>query len=469
MAQRIIERQLPCNIEAEKGILGSIIIDPEAITLIGDLLSPVDFYRDAHRVIFEAIMHLYEQEEPADFITLCDELERRNQLQEAGCEQMGGASYISSLANGVPTSGNIEYYARIVKETAILRSLIGAGGKIVEWSYNEKSAEVALEKSQQLLYEIGQGQSEGDFTSAETLVDGYLDKLCSMRKSSEEQLAGLSTGFPRLDYLTGGFQKTDLIILAARPGVGKSSWALSVAYHAAINEGKRVGIFTLEMGKEQWIQRLISIDTGIPTHRLRTMQIRDEEWPTLMASRERLATSTLQINDVGGISIATLRSKALRAHAKHPFDLFIVDYIQLVKGTNKDRVLEIGEISMGLKNMAKELNVPVLALAQLSRAVENRQVKIPQLSDLRESGSLENDADIVAFIYRDEIYNPESPRKGIADIIIAKHRNGPTGEVQLGFIKEQTLFVPLTEERTRTLSIVPRSDEDVRESWEDER
>ncbi len=435
-----VEKLLPQNIEAECGVLGSIIIDPEAIVQVADFLFPDDFYRDAHRSIYEVILQLYEQREAADFITICDELERRNKL-----EDVGGASYITSLINQVPTSGNVEFYGHIVERNCILRRLIHAAGQIAAIAYEENDADVALDKAEQLIFNISQRHARSDFSLLRDLLSEYMNKLDQLHER-RGTIVGVPTGFSDLDRLTGGLQKSDLIILAARPAVGKTSLALSLAHNTAIKHQRSVAIFSLEMSKEQLVQRLLSMDAGVDQQRLRTGWIEDDEWERITYSMGTLSEANIWIDDTAGISSIEMRSKARRLQAEHGIDLIIVDYLQLMQSVsgggkrNENRVQEISEISRNLKGLARELNMPVLALAQLSRAVESRQSKVPQLSDLRESGSIEQDSDIVMFIYRDDVYNPESERKNIADIIVAKHRNGPVGEISLYFQASQTRF-----------------------------
>ena len=434
-----MEKLLPQNIEAECGVLGSIIIDPEAIVQVSDFLHADDFYRDAHNTIYEVILQLYEEHEPADFITICDELERRNKLEE-----VGGASYITSLINQVPTSGNVEFYARIVERTAILRRLIHAAGQIAAIAYEEGDADIALDKAEQLIFNISQRHARSDFTHMRDVLAEYMNKLDKLHER-RGTIVGVPTGFTDLDRITGGLQKSDLIVLAARPGIGKSSLALSLAHNAALKYYTSIAVFSLEMSKDQLAQRLLSMDAGIDQQRLRTGIIEEDEWDRIVYAMDTLSESNIWIDDTAGISTMEMRSKARRLQAEHGIDLIIVDYLQLMQATiggkrNENRVQEISEISRSLKGLARELNIPVLALAQLSRAVESRQSKVPQLSDLRESGSIEQDSDIVMFIYRDDLYNQESERKNIADIIIAKHRNGPIGEISLYFQASQTRF-----------------------------
>ncbi len=434
-----VEKLLPQNIEAECGVLGSIIIDPEAIVQVSDFLHADDFYRDAHHTIYEVILQLYEEHEPADFITICDELERRNRLEE-----VGGASYITSLINQVPTSGNVEFYARIVERTSILRRLIHAAGQIAAIAYEEGDADIALDKAEQLIFSISQRHTRSDFTHMRDVLVEYMNKLDKLHER-RGTIVGVPTGFTDLDRITGGLQKSDLIVRAARPGIGKTSLSLSLAHNTALKYHNSIAVFSLEMSKDQLAQRLLSMDAGIDQQRLRTGIIEEEEWDRIVYAMDTLSESNIWIDDTAGISTMEMRSKARRLHAEHGIDLIIVDYLQLMQATiggkrNENRVQEISEISRSLKGLARELNIPVLALAQLSRAVESRQSKVPQLSDLRESGSIEQDSDIVMFIYRDDVYNQESERKNIADIIIAKHRNGPVGEISLYFQASQTRF-----------------------------
>ena len=703
-----MEKLLPQNIEAEAGVLGSIIIDPEAIVQIADFLYAEDFYRDAHRTIYEVILRFYEQHQPADFITICDELERVNKLND-----VGGPAYVTSLINMVPTSGNVEYYGRIVERTAILRRLIHAAGEIAATAYEEGDANIALDKAEQLIFSISQRHARADFSSISELLSDYMNKLEQLHER-RGAIVGVPTGFSDLDRMTGGLQRSDLIILAARPAMGKcmASWtliddpttgervtieecvrrqiprvyglshegrvrptaishwvdsgiqpcyrvqtrlgrnvdvtghhpfltvqgwqplhdlqvgqhiavptavpafgkneswsleqvrllahsiieqssqepipanvwtwskkyfaqflhtllegvghidrtrsaetllfnlpsqqvasdiqhaftrlgiislldtneqqgwcitidhvesvqkyqreigqiaassdkatasfddraiywdeilsieaigehqvydltvpdganfvaqdifvhntslALSLAHNSALKHKQSVAVFSLEMSKEQLVQRLLSMDAGVDQQRLRTGWIEDDEWERIIYSMGTLSEATIWIDDTAGISTMEMRSKARRLQSEHGVDLIIVDYLQLMQSSpgtarNKNREQEISEISRNLKGLAREINVPVMALAQLSRAVESRSSKIPQLSDLRESGSIEQDADIVMFIYRDDVYNPESERKNIADIILAKHRNGPVGEVSLYFQASQTRF-----------------------------
>jgi replicative DNA helicase len=441
--ERSAETLLPQNIEAEQGVLGSIIIDPGALDKVVRFLRPEDFYRDTHRLIYESIVRVSSQHTPADFLTVCDDLERMGQL-----ENVGGASYITSLINQVPTSGNVEYYGHIVERASILRRLIHVAGQIAALAYEYQGADIAdaLTQTEQLVFEISQRYllgSASDISMTE-LMDIYATQL-EHRYRNRGRITGVPTGYADLDHLLAGLQRSDLILLAARTSLGKTQFALNVAYNTA-RAGHRVGIFSLEMGKEQLAQRFVAMESRVEQQRLRSGWIEDEEWATLVAAMDRLAELGIYIDDFPGISLHQMRSRARQWVLEHGVELLIVDYLQLVTGENRryeTREQEVGSISRGLKGLARELNVPVLALAQLSRALETRQVKVPQLSDLRESGALEQDSDVVMFIYRDEVYNPETTRPHQADIIVAKQRNGPTGEIALYFNQSQGRFYNL--------------------------
>lgn len=435
-----MEKLLPQNIDAECGVLGSILIDPEAIVLIASTLQAHDFYRDAHRKIYDAIVYLNQHDQPADFITLCNELEGRGQL-----EDVGGASYITSLVNQVPTSGNVEYYANIVSGKGQLRDTIHASGLVAAEAYEpDADAEEVLNNAQQKFFEIALRQQRGNgFTSSSAIMDSRMNRLDYLQQH-RGAIIGVPTGFTDLDRMTGGLQRSDLIVLAARPGVGKTSLALSLAANAALKYKQRVGVFSLEMSKEQLGDRLISMVARVDQSRMRTGWLGDADWAKVVDASDRIAEAPIWIDDTAGISTMEMRSKARRLQAEQGVDLIIVDYLQLmVAGSGKkheNRVQEVSEISRNLKGLARELNVPVLALSQLSRSVENRQSKVPQLSDLRESGSIEQDSDIVMFIYRDDVYNPSAENKHTAALILAKHRNGPIGELSLYWNPQETRF-----------------------------
>ncbi len=399
------EKLLPQNVEAEAGVLGSLLIDPDAMAQIADFLLPEDFYREAHRIIYQAISDLYETNTPADLITLTDELARRGNLEEAG-----GASYVSSLANQVPTSANIESYAHIVERTAILRRLIHAAGQIAGVAYNEPDANVALDQAEKLIFNVSQRISHAEFEHIRDTLEVYLDKLGQLH-ARRGDIVGVATGFSDLDKITGGLQRSDLIILAARPAVGKTSLALSVAHNASLRYKHGIAIFSLEMSAEQLVARFLSMDANVDQQRLRTGFIDDDEWERIIQSVGNLSEANIYIDDTPGISLMEMRSKARRLKMERGFDLIIVDYLQLMQGTvnsngrgNENRVQEISAISRGLKELARELDVPVLALSQLSRAVESRTDKKPQLSDLRESGCLTGDTPV--YLPDEGVYQP---------------------------------------------------------------
>lgn len=429
-----MDKLLPLSIEAEQGVLGSLILDPEAIAEIIDMLSPEDFYRDAHRDIYRAIRRLYNNRQPADFITLCDELASRAKL-----EQVGGASYVTSLVNCVPTSGNIAHYAQIVQKKATCRRLVHAAGKIAATAYEE--ADNALELAEQLIYEVSEGTVSSDLVSLSTVIGRYIDRL-DIGQRQYGRLAGISTGFDDLDFLLGRMQPSELIIVGGRPGTGKTSLALNIAYHAIFRQQCNIAIFSLEMSHDELARRLVSMQTGIDSQQLRTRRLQSEDWELVATAAGLLSDDHCYIDESGDLSIAFIRSKARRHKTKHGLDLIIVDYLQLMHADMEEkrennRVQEIGKISRGLKQLAKELDVPVLALASLNRAVEGRGDARPRLSDLRESGSIESDADVVMFI---------SIMKDTGSLVnIAKHRNGPVGDVYLRFDAKLTKFTSTSE------------------------
>jgi len=439
LQERVLDRLPPNNSEAEQSVLGSLLIDREAIVRIRPSLNPEDFYRGAHREIYAAIVDLYDKREPADLTTLPDELQRRGRLDD-----VGGLAYLTTLLSIVPTAAHVEYYAGIVKREATRRRLIDAGSTIVTIGYNDDLELIdALDKSEKLIFDVSQDRLERDFKPISHFLDAFFERIDFVQQHRGE-LVGVPTGFADLDKMTGGLQQSDLIIVAARPGVGKTSLALTMAFNAALRYGKHIGIFSLEMSGEQLVQRLLSMDTGVDSQRLRLGYVDDDEWPAISRSLGNLAGAPIYIDDTPAISVVELRSKARRLQAESGVDMIIVDYLQLMRGGRSDnRVQEVAEITRSLKELARELNVPLIALSQLSRAVESRAEKIPVLSDLRESGSIEQDADIVMFIYREELYDPETEKKGIAEIHIAKHRNGPMGTVNLRYFQSLTKFADL--------------------------
>lgn len=434
-----VERLPPHNLEAEQSLLGSLLIDRDAIIKVAAQVKADDFYSTANGAIYQAILDLYNRREPTDFITLSDELGRREKL-----DQVGGLAYLSSLVNAVPTAVHVEYYGRIVERSATLRRLIDAGATIVGIGYQDGiDTEAALDSAERAIFDVSQRRTTRDFQSISEVLDRFFDQIDYMQQHRGD-VVGVATGFTDLDQLTGGLQKSDLIIVAARPSVGKTAYALGMAYGAAVTHGKSVGIFSLEMSAEQLVQRLLAMETGVDSHRLRLGQIDDHEWDRISRAFGRLAEAKIFIDDSSGINVMEVRSKARRLQAEEGVDMIIVDYLQLMHSRrSENRVQEISEISRGLKGLARELNIPVVALSQLSRAVESRSDHRPMLSDLRESGSIEQDADIVMFIYRDEVYDPNTEKKGIAEIIVAKHRNGPVGSVNLRFFEKTARFADL--------------------------
>ncbi|MGD8474424.1 MAG: replicative DNA helicase [Anaerolineae bacterium] len=433
-----IERLPPQNVDAEEAILGALLIDPDAIIRVATFLNPEDFYREKHGWIYDTALTLHDRREPIDLLTVCDELEHRQQLDE-----VGGPAFITALTNAVPTSIHAEHYARIVERTATRRRLIEAAGQIAALAYQEADdVDEVVDRAEQVLFGVSERRISRELVPIKQVLSKYYDRIEYLTLHRGE-LIGIPTGFQRIDKLLGGLQRSDLVILAARPSVGKTSLALSFAHNAAKKYGQRVAFFSLEMSNEQVIQRLISSETGIDAQRLRRGEIEQDEWGRFMKATNDLAETYFYIDDTPGASALELRTKARRLHAEVGIDLMVVDYLQLMRGDyrSENRVQEISSISRALKALARELNVPVLALSQLSRSVESRSDKRPILSDLRESGALEQDADVVMFIYRDEMYNDNTEWPNIADIMVAKHRNGPTGTVQLYFRKELAQFL----------------------------
>jgi replicative DNA helicase len=432
------DKTIPHNVEAEEAVLGSLLIDPEAIFRVSPFLKPDDFYIVKNGWVYDAVLSLHERRQPADFVTVCDELENRVQLEE-----VGGAAYISSLINAVPTAIHAEAYGHIVERTALRRRLISAAGQIAGFAYEEdQNVDEVIDRSEAVLFSISQRRVSRDLVPIRQVLADYYDRIAYLYEHRGEPL-GIPTGFIDLDRLLGGLQRSDLIIVAARPGVGKTSMLLAMALTAARKFKQKVAVFSLEMSNEQLVQRLMSSETGIDSQRLRLGDLEETEWPKFVEAAGRLSDTMLFIDDTPGISALQLRTKARRLHAEYGLDLIMVDYLQLMSGDFRaeNRVQEISYISRALKGLARELSVPVVAASQLSRAVEQRHDKRPILSDLRESGSIEQDADVVMFIYRDEMYNADTELKNIADILVSKHRHGPTGTVQLFFRKQLAQFV----------------------------
>ena len=433
-----MDKQLPSNLDAERATLGSVLMDRDAIIAVAAWLAPDHFYLEKHRWIFEAMLNCYARRVPPDLQTVADDLRRTSRLAE-----VGDLAFLVELSNSVPTAYHVEYYARIVERTAVLRRLIQAGGKIAALGYDETDdVEQTLDQAEQELFSVSQRKGMQGFMPLAQIIDQYYEYLNDVQERGPE-MAGLPTHFIDFDRLTGGLHKSDLLIIAARPGVGKSSFAMSIAYNMAMMNSSSVGIFSLEMGRDQLLQRLLATFTGIDSQRLRTGRFSTQELQTIMDAMGQFSSAPIFIDDTPGITVNEVRSKARRLQAESGLDMLIIDYLQLMSGSgrrNDNRVQEVSEISRALKGLARELNIPVLALSQLSRAVEGRTSHVPMLSDLRESGSIEQDADIVMFIYREEMYDKDTDKKGIAEIHIAKHRNGPLGVVNLFFDQRTTRF-----------------------------
>ena len=446
----IEERVPPQNIEAEQAVLGAMLIDKEAIAKATEVLSADDFYREAHRVIFSAMLELYNKNEAVDMVTVTEILKRDNKL-----EDIGGIAYITSLANVVLTAANVKYHAEIVAEKSVLRQLVRVSTEIAAMGYEaNEDVGTLLDTAESRILEISNRKKKNDFTAINDILMDSVQSIESLLQN-KGGLTGLPAGFADLDKLTSGLHPSDFIILAARPSMGKTALALNIVQNVALRAHKVIGgeprsvaFFSLEMSKEQLVNRMLCAEAGIDSQRLRVGEMRDEDWTHLWDACDTMSRAKIYIDDTAGITAMDMRRRARRLKAEHGLDLIVVDYLQLMQGSGKrnnsgDRQQEVSEISRSLKALARELDVPVLALSQLSRSVESRQVKRPMLSDLRESGSLEQDADIVAFLYREDYYNPETENKH-TELIIAKHRNGPVDTVNLFFQKQFTKFVGFT-------------------------
>lgn len=446
----IEERVPPQNIEAEQAVLGAMLIDKEAIAKATEVLSADDFYREAHRVIFSAMLELYNKNEAVDMVTVTEILKRDNKL-----EDIGGIAYITSLANVVLTAANVKYHAEIVAEKSVLRQLVRVSTEIAAMGYEaNEDVGTLLDTAESRILEISNRKKKNDFTAINDILMDSVQSIESLLQN-KGGLTGLPAGFADLDKLTSGLHPSDFIILAARPSMGKTALALNIVQNVALRAHKVIGgeprsvaFFSLEMSKEQLVNRMLCAEAGIDSQRLRVGEMHDEDWTHLWDACDTMSRAKIYIDDTAGITAMDMRSRARRLKAEHGLDLIVIDYLQLMQGSGKrnnsgDRQQEVSEISRSLKALARELDVPVLALSQLSRSVESRQVKRPMLSDLRESGSLEQDADIVAFLYREDYYNPETENKH-TELIIAKHRNGPVDTVNLFFQKQFTKFVGFT-------------------------
>jgi len=421
---------VPHSREAEEAVVGAVFINPEVYYDVAQFLTAEDFYIHRHRWIWEAFNRLHEERIPIDLLTVADELERRGQLNE-----VGGPAYLTSLVNQVPSSLNAESYGRIVEGYSVRRKMINAANQIASIAYNEKSSvDDVMNEAEKAVFNVSERRLKHDLQPIKDVLSDYYDRIDELAKRSDE-IVGVPTGFIDLDKLLTGLQPSDLLIIAGRPGQGKSGFLLSVAKNAGLTHKKHVAIFSLEMSNEQVVQRLIAQETGIDSQRLRSGRLNDNEWPLFTHSIEVFGDTHIYLDDTPAITPLQLRTKCRRLHMEFGLDLIIVDYLQLMSGDtrNDNRVQEVSYISRNLKVLARELNVPVLAAAQLSRAVEQRSDKRPVLSDLRESGSLEQDADIVMFIYRPDQYEKDTVKQNVAEIIVAKHRNGPVGSVELVF------------------------------------
>ncbi len=438
----MIERVPPQNLEAEQAVLGAMLIEKEAVAKVAEFLTAGDFYREANRLIFAAIIDLYNRGEAADMVTVTEHLKKTDKL-----EAVGGIAYITSLANSVPTAANVVHYGKIVEEKALLRHLINSATQIAGMGYEDsEEIETILDKAEKSIMEVSSRKISGDFSPIKKVIFDAFGKIEQLY-ASKGAITGLASGFKELDKLTAGFQPSDLILIAARPSMGKTAFVLNIAAYVSIRLKQPVAFFSLEMSKEQLVQRMLCAEAAIDSQRLRIGELDEHDWDKLIGASSEMSNAPLYIDDTPGITVLEMRSKARRLKMEQGLSLIIIDYLQLMQGTSKNgdnRQQEISEISRSLKALARELHVPVIALSQLSRSVESRQIKKPMLSDLRESGSLEQDADIVAFLYREDYYDKETENQNITDVIIAKHRNGPVDSVQLFFHKQFTKFASLT-------------------------
>lgn len=439
----IVGKIPPQNVDAEKSLLGAILIDEEVLADVAEITKVIDFYDKRHSIIYDGMIRLYERRSPVDLLTLTDELKKRGDL-----DTIGGSSYLSELTNYVPTAAHAKSYADIVSQAAVRRRLIRAGGEISDLAFNEElSVPQLLGQSEAELFNVSDQSLKQDLTSIEEILDESFERLDELYKN-KGSLRGIKTGYRDLDNMTAGLQRSDLIILAARPAMGKTTLVTNLAYNVATIEKKSVLFFSLEMSKEQLVDRMLADAAGVDSWNIRTGNLSDDDFAKLSEAMGEMAEAPIYIDDTPGVSVLEMRTKARRAAHENELGLIIIDYLQLMQGSGSsqaqgNRVQEVSEISRGLKLLARELNVPVIALSQLSRSVESRQPQIPQLADLRESGSIEQDADIVMFIYREAYYNPETERENITDLILAKHRHGPTGTVELYFHPERLRFLSL--------------------------
>ncbi|SFS32311.1 replicative DNA helicase [Halolactibacillus miurensis] len=435
-------RTPPHSTEAEQAVIGAVFLEPEAMSTASEFLIPQDFYRPSHQRIFQVMMQLNDRGEPIDLLTVTNALNSSKLLEE-----VGGVSYLTELADAVPTAANIGYYTKIVEEKSVLRRLIRTATDIVTESFNrEDELEDVLSEAEKNILDVSNRQNANAFKNIKDVLIDVYDNIEQLHEKSGD-VTGIPTGFKDLDHITSGFQRNDLIIVAARPSVGKTAFALNVAQNVAIKTDENVAIFSLEMGADQLVSRMLCAEGNIDAQRLRTGNLEAEDWTKLTMAMGSLSNAGIFIDDSPGIRVNEIRSKCRRLKQEHGLGMILIDYLQLIQGSGasakENRQQEVSEISRSLKGLARELEVPVIALSQLSRGVEQRQDKRPMMSDLRESGSIEQDADIVGFLYRDDYYDKESEKQNIIEIIIAKQRNGPVGTVELAFVKEYNKFVDL--------------------------
>jgi len=438
----VASRVPPQNIEAEQAVLGSILLKSDVFGTVLETLKPQDFYKEGHRLIYSAMIDLFDQNEPQDLLTVSNLLNNTNKM-----EQIGGPMYLASLTSLVPVTANIGSYSKIIREKAVLRKLIEVNTDIAARCYEEQNdIDILVDQAEQAIFDIAGSKGEKIFTHIKRIVPKAFEVVEQLYKR-KELITGVPTGYTEIDKMTAGLQGSDLIIVAARPSMGKTSFAMNIAQHAALVEKTGVAVFSLEMSKEQLVMRLMSSVGHIDSQRIRTGKLRSEDWPKLTRAVGMLSEAPIFIDDTPAISVLEMRAKVRRLASQYDIGLIIVDYLQLMRGRNtENRTQEISDISRSLKALAKEHNVPVIALSQLNRGLESRTDKRPMMADLRESGAIEQDADVICFIYRDEVYNKseDNPERGIAEIIIGKQRNGPTGVSRLTFIKEYTMFENLS-------------------------
>ena len=436
----------PQNIEAEKSVLGSLMLDKDAVIKVANLVRQGDFYRDDHNIIFEAMIELYEKRDPIDVLSLSNRLEEKNQL-----DKVGGSSYLTELVNSVPSSANIVHYAKVVQKKSTLRKLILVASEIVSLGYEEgEDVEKILDEAEQKLFSVSQKFIKQDFVPIKSILESAFNRIDELHKG-DHKLRGVPSGYPDLDGILAGFQKSDLVILAARPSIGKTTLALDFARQIAVKEKIPVGIFSLEMGSDQLVDRMLAAESGVDLWRLRTGRLKtgdgDNDFQRIGDAMGVLSEAPIYIDDAGSANVMEMRTMARRLQSEHNVGVIIIDYLQLMEGRRggggDNRVNEVSEISRALKQLARELNIPIIALSQLSRSVESRSPQIPKLSDLRESGSIEQDADIVMFLYREDREKPDTPNKNIVEVHIAKHRNGPIGRMSLYFNENSTTFKSL--------------------------